>query len=283
MLSYRHGFHAGNHGDVLKHWVLVLCLEYLKQKDKPFFYIDTHAGSGQYSLKDPYARKTAEADAGIARLWEAADLPESLNLYLAQVRDQNKRGQNKGTLLQYPGSPALAAALLRPDDRMRLIELHGSDLVALVKLFARDPRVKVLDGDGFVAVKGLLPPESRRGLVLMDPSYEIKSDYNKVLTAMNECLKRFATGQYLVWYPLINSVSAQRFSEQLQKLPCSRWLDVKMAVSRPPQGHGMFGSGMFVINPPWTLREQLEQGLPALTQLLAQDDGAEWSIQEKSE
>lgn len=277
MLSYRHGFHAGNHGDVLKHWVLVLCLDYLKQKDKPFFYIDTHSGSGSYSLKDAYARKTAEADDGIARLWDAPKLPGILQPYLDQVRECNK-----SKLVNYPGSPALAAAMLRKGDRLRLIEMHGSDLVALQKRFARDRRVKVLEGDGFVTVKGLVPPETRRGLVLMDPSYEIKSDYNQVLKAMNECLKRFVTGQYLVWYPLINSVSAQRFSEQLQKLPCENWLDVQLKVSRPPQGHGMYGSGMFVINPPWTLREQLEQGMPALTQLLAQDDGAEWTVQANS-
>ena len=277
MLSYRHGFHAGNHGDVLKHWVLVLCLDYLKQKDKPFFYIDTHSGSGRYSLKDAYARKTAEADDGIVPLWDAKGLPDIFKPYLDLVRDCNK-----DKLVNYPGSPALAAAMLRKSDRLRLIEMHGSDLVALQKLFARDRRVKVLEGDGFATVKGLVPPETRRGLVLMDPSYEIKSDYNKVLGAMNECLKRFVTGQYVVWYPLINSVSAQRFSEQLQKLPCENWLDVQLKVSRPPQGHGMYGSGMFIVNPPWTLREQLDQGMPALTQLLAQDDGADWTVQVSS-
>ena len=277
MLSYRHGFHAGNHGDVLKHWVLVLCLDYLKQKDKPFFYIDTHSGSGRYSLKDAYARKTAEADNGIVRLWDAKGLPDIFKPYLDLVRDCNK-----DKLVNYPGSPALAAAMLRKSDRLRLIEMHGSDLIALQKLFARDRRVKVLEGDGFATVKGLVPPETRRGLVLMDPSYEIKSDYNKVLGAMNECLKRFVTGQYVVWYPLINSVSAQRFSEQLQKLPCENWLDVQLKVSRPPQGHGMYGSGMFIVNPPWTLREQLDQGMPALTQLLAQDDGADWTVQVSS-
>lgn len=277
MLSYRHGFHAGNHGDVLKHWVLVLCLDYLKQKDKPFFYIDTHSGSGRYSLKDAYARKTAEADDGIVPLWDAKGLPDIFKPYLDLVRDCNK-----DKLVNYPGSPALAAAMLRKSDRLRLIEMHGSDLIALQKLFARDRRVKVLEGDGFATVKGLVPPETRRGLVLMDPSYEIKSDYNKVLGAMNECLKRFVTGQYVVWYPLINSVSAQRFSEQLQKLPCENWLDVQLKVSRPPQGHGMYGSGMFIVNPPWTLREQLDQGMPALTQLLAQDDGADWTVQVSS-
>lgn len=279
MLSYRHGYHAGNHGDVLKHWVLVLCLEYLKQKDKPFFYIDTHAGSGMYSLTSPFARKTGESDGGIAKLWQASSWPAEMSAYRDVVASFNK----KGKLVRYPGSPAIAAALAREDDRLRLIEMHGSDLSALQKLFDRDRRVNVVDGDGFVDVKGMLPPATRRGVVLIDPSYEIKSDYGKVIKSVNDGLKRFATGQYLIWYPLINSVSAQRFSEQLQKLPCGSWLDVQLAVSRPPQGHGMYGSGMFVVNPPWMLRQQLEAALPDVTRLLAQDDAADWSIQHRSE
>jgi len=278
MLGYRHGYHAGNHGDVLKHWVLVLCLEHLKQKDKPFCYIDTHAGSGMYSLTSPYARKTGEAKGGIAKLWQASKWPAAMGTYRDVVASFNK-----GKLVRYPGSPAIAAALTRDDDRLRLIEMHGSDLSTLQKQFARDRRINVMEGDGFVDVKGLLPPATRRGVVLMDPSYEIKSDYSKVIKSINEGLKRFATGQYLIWYPLINSVAAQRFSEQLQKLPCDAWLDVQLAVSRPPEGHGMYGSGMFVVNPPWTLREQLEGSLPELTTLLAQDDAADWSIQHRSE
>ena len=278
MLSYRHGFHAGNHGDVLKHWVLVLCLEYLKQKDKPFFYIDTHSGSGLYSLTDPYARKTGEATEGIGKLWQAAKWPAAMAAYREVIASFNPH-----KLVRYPGSPAIAAALSREDDHLRLIEMHSSDLSALQKQFARDRRVKVLEGDGFVDVKGLLPPATRRGVVLMDPSYEIKSDYGKVIKSINECVKRFATGQYLIWYPLINSVAAQRFSEQLQKLPSASWLDVQLAVRCPPQGHGMYGSGLFVVNPPWTLKQQLEETLPELTQLLAQDDGAQWSVQQHSE
>jgi len=273
MLSYRHGFHAGNHGDVLKHWVLVLCLDYLKQKDKPFSYIDTHAGNGMYSLTDAYARKTSESDSGIVPLWNAADLPASLQSYLAMVRSFNG-----DKLTRYPGSPSIAAAALRQEDRLRLIEMHATELSALGKLFGRDRRVKILDGDGFVQVKGLLPPESRRGLVLMDPSYEIKTDYSKVISALNEGIKRFATGQYLVWYPLLNATAAQRFSEQLQKIPGIDWLDVQLVVGSPPQGHGMYGSGMFVVNPPWTLRQQLEQGMPELVRLLAQDDNAGWKL-----
>ena len=276
MLSYRHGYHAGNHGDVLKHWVLILCLEYLKKKDKPFFYIDTHSGAGAYSLADAYARKTGEADDGIGRLWDQPNLPEALQGLLNLVRGMNQG--NQGTLKHYPGSPAIAAELLRRDDRLRLVEMHQSEVHNLKKRFGRDRRVNVIDGDGFLEIKGLLPPQSRRGLVLIDPSYEIKSDYGKVIRAVNEGLKRFATGTFLVWYPLINSVDAQRYAEQLQKIPCDAWLDVQLRVSRPPQGHGMYGSGMFVINPPWLLAEQLGEGMPELTRLLAQDDSADWSL-----
>lgn len=274
MLSYRHAFHAGNHGDVLKHWVQVLCLEYLKQKDKPFFYIDTHAGAGSYSLSDAYARKTREADSGIGLIWRDAEAPPVLSSYLELIRSRNS-----GKLNQYPGSPAISASLMRQDDRLRLIEMHTSDLSKLQQRFSKDRRVKVQEGDGFLLLKGLLPPATRRGLVLMDPSYEIKSDYSRVVAATRESLQRFASGVYLIWYPLINSVAAQRFNEQLQKCGAGEWLDVQLRVSCPPQGHGMYGSGMFVINPPWTLRDRLEQGLPYLSTKLGQDETADWTIQ----
>lgn len=276
MLSYRHGYHAGNHGDVLKHWVQVLCLQYLKQKDKPFFYIDTHSGAGSYSLAGAFAKKTGEAEGGIVKLWQQKKLPPGLADYVQVVKSVNK-----DKLFVYPGSPCIAAAMMRRGDRLRLVEMHGSDVVSLRKLMDKDRRVQIIEGDGFQQIKALLPPAARRGLVLMDPSYEIKSDYPQVITALNEGIKRFANGIYLVWYPLINSVAAQRYSEQLQKIPCESWLNVKLTLSRPPEGHGMYGSGVFVINPPWTLREQLEKGLPELTQILAQDETAQWSVQTK--
>ncbi|MGB3620697.1 MAG: 23S rRNA (adenine(2030)-N(6))-methyltransferase RlmJ [Ketobacter sp.] len=277
MLSYRHAYHAGNQGDVLKHWVLVLCLEYLKRKDKPFFYMDTHAGAGQYSLMDAYARKTAESDSGIARIWNDAKAPAVLSDYLTLVASFNKVKPPK--LHSYPGSPVVAAALMRSDDRLRLIEMHSSDRAKLEQHFCRDRRVKVMDGDGFQLLKGLLPPVTRRGIVLVDPSYEMKTDYQRVPGCLKESLNRFASGTYLVWYPLINSLPAQRYSDQLKKLPCDNWLDVQLRVNSPPQGHGMYGSGMFVINPPWTLKADLEQGLPYLTEKLGDDETAEWAIQ----
>lgn len=273
MLSYRHGYHAGNHADVLKHWVQVLCLEYLKQKEKPFYYVDSHAGGGLYDLKSQFAQKTNEAAEGITCLWQQSDQPDVLADYIDAVAQFNPH-----KLKNYPGSPAIAANLLRESDRLRLVELHSAEISALQKQFAKDRRVKVIDGDGFQELKALLPPPTRRGLVLMDPPYEMKADYQRVIGAMKENLKRFANGIYLIWYPLINSVAAQRYSEQLRKLPCDKWLDVQLSVARPPQGHGMYGSGIFVVNPPWVLEEQLHSGLDYLVKKLAQDEAAESRI-----
>lgn len=274
MLSYRHAYHAGNHADILKHWVQVLCLQYMKKKDKPFFYIDTHAGAGQYALYEGFAQKTGEYKDGIGRLWAQKKVPDVFADYLTCVQNQNE-----ANLKFYPGSPMVAAQLLREDDRLRLVEMHTSDLKHLEKNLADDPRAQVIDGDGFEQIKALLPPPTRRGLILMDPSYEIKNDYRLVLQALQEGLKRFATGTYLVWYPLLNANYSQRFAGQLQQLPCDNWLNVQLQVTEMPGGHGMYGSGMFVINPPFVLREQLLEGLPWLVKLLAQGDGADYRLE----
>lgn len=274
MLSYRHAFHAGNHADILKHWVEVLCIEYLKKKAKPFFYIDTHAGAGMYALYEGYAQKTGEYKGGIGRLWGQKNVPDVFHTLLGCVR-----ACNETSLKYYPGSPAIAAQLLRPDDRLRLVEMHTSDLRHLEKNLGDDPRVQVIDGDGFEQIKALLPPPTRRGLVLIDPPYEIKDDYRRVLSALQEGLKRFATGTYLVWYPLLNANYSQRFAGRLQQLPISDWLNVQLQIANMPGGHGLYGSGMFVINPPYVLREQLLQGLPWLVQRLAQDEGADYTLE----
>ena len=270
MLSYRHAFHAGNHADLLKHWVLTLCLQYLKNKDKPFLYLDTHAGAGGYSLRDEKAGKTGEYQQGIERLWQAQAIPPVFDDYLQTVRAFN---QNE-TITRYPGSPQIAAQLLRDEDRLCLAELHGSDYQLLQQQLGGDRRVRILHEDGFQQLKAQLPPASRRGLILIDPPYELKEDYQQLLEALKEGLKRFATGCYLVWYPLLSSSESQRFSTQLRNLPCEKWLDVALQVEAKPTGAGMYGSGMFVINPPYLLKEQLQQGLPWLTELLAVDEVA---------
>ena len=270
MLSYRHAFHAGNHADVLKHWVMVLCLQYMKRKDKPFLYLDTHAGAGLYPLSNHIAEKNGEYKEGIERLWNQPDTPAAFEDYLAVVRYYNER-----SLIVYPGSAAIATHLLRTDDRLALAELHPADIKLLQSHLGNDKRLSIFHSDGFQQVKALLPPPSRRGLVLIDPPYELKDDYSRVITALKDGLKRFATGTYLVWYPLLNAPYSQRFASQLQALPNIKWLNIQLMVRSKPNGPGMYGSGMFVINPPYTLQGQMQQGLPWLAEKLACDDRAD--------
>jgi len=275
VLSYRHAFHAGNHADVLKHLVLVRLLRYLNQKDKPWSLIDTHAGAGMYPLDTGYATQNAEHEGGIARLWQRDDLPQPLAEYVGLIR-----GLNKGRLRDYPGSPWIAAQHLREDDRMHLFELHPADHALLAEGAAAYGRqVKVAQSDGFAGIKALLPPPSRRGLVLIDPSYEDKRDYARVIDALNEGLKRFSTGIYAVWYPLLARAELRRLRDKLRDLPV-HWLDVSLTV-RKPHGvaSGMFGSGMFVINPPWTLADELRACQPALLDALREDAGAAMTVE----
>lgn len=272
MLSYRHAFHAGNHADVLKHWVLLECLQYLNQKDKAWWYVDTHAGAGCYALEEGRAGQTGEYLEGVARLWERKDLPATLNAYLDRVRQFNPGGK----LVLYPGSPALAMTCLRPQDRMRLFELHPADIELLQRTFDGErERVVVRHEDGFAGLRALLPPPPRRALVLIDPPYEVKTDYRQVVDSLQDALKRFSTGVYAVWYPLLKRLEVVRLRESLRKLPAQNWLDVTLSVRRPPlDGFGLYGSGMFVVNPPWPLPKALEQGLPVLEKALGLDDGA---------
>jgi 23S rRNA (adenine2030-N6)-methyltransferase len=276
MLSYRHAFHAGNHADVLKHFVLVCLMRYLARKDKPFWVIDTHAGAGAYGLDAGYAAQNAEWETGIARLWDRQDLPPELADYVDLVKAMNPEGR----LNFYPGSPYLAWKLLRPEDRLRLFELHPTDVDLLGKTFQNAGRpVMVTQGDGFAGLKALLPPPSRRALVLIDPSYEDKRDYARVAECLKDSLKRFATGIYALWYPLLPRSEALRLPERLHSLQVE-WLDVQLSVSRPSkEGFGMHGSGMFIINPPWTLKDTLHACMPVLKSLLALDAGAEFRIE----
>ena len=269
MLSYRHGFHAGNHADVFKHVALVALLRILVRKDKPVVVVDTHAGAGMYSLEQGFAAKNAEYRDGIARLWARDDLPEPVADYLDQVRAVNA----DGVLRQYPGSPRIALGVLRPQDRLRLFELHSTEGRILAQQFAQDVRrVSVIAGDGFAGLKALLPPPSRRGLVLIDPSYELASDYRAVGVALQEAMQRFATGTYVVWYPLLQRRESVELPDKLRKATSVDWLDVALQVKAPlPEGRGLHGSGLFVVNPPWTFSEQMRGVMPWLTRALAQD------------
>ncbi len=275
MLSYRHAFHAGNHADVFKHCILVQLLRHLNQKDKPYWFIDTHAGAGRYLLDSEHATKTAEFETGIGRLWQRTDLPPIVADYVGQVRAMNSDGR----LRHYPGSPWLAYELMRPDDRLRLFELHGTDCRLLAKTFAKGgARVAIHQADGFHEIKSVLPPPPRRGLVLIDPAYEDKRDYLRAIAALKEGVSRFATGTFAIWYPQLQRGDARQLPEKLRKLSV-KWLDARLTVRAPAaDGFGMHGSGMFVVNPPWTLVETLRETLPWLVAALGDDAAAGFDI-----
>lgn len=277
MLSYRHGFHAGNHADVLKHAVLVHVLDYLGKKDKPFWYVDTHAGAAGYDLTEAYAQKNAEFATGIGRLWDRKDLPPMLADYLALVRALNP----DGALRFYPGSPQIAMQRLRDADRVRLFELHSSESRSLATHFRDDaPRVLVRAGDGFDGLKSVLPPPSRRGLVLLDPSYEDKNDYARLSNALQDALQRFSTGVYMVWYPIVQRRESQDLPGSLRRLQAKDWLHVSLTVKAPAaDGYGLHGSGLYILNPPWTLPRALREAMPILVRALGQDAGAGFELE----
>ncbi|MGZ8258674.1 MAG: 23S rRNA (adenine(2030)-N(6))-methyltransferase RlmJ [Methylotenera sp.] len=275
MLSYRHAFHAGNHADVLKHYVLGLVLAHTAQKDKPFWYIDTHAGAGMYSLDVGYATQNSEFEQGINKLIAANILPKPLADYVAQIQSFNT-----SSLKLYPGSPMIAQQYLRAGDKMRLFELHPSDCKLLTENFMGQGKlVKIEMQDGFAGIKACLPPPPRRAVVLIDPPYEDKQDYQRVIDMIKDSLSRFATGTYMVWYPLLQRPEPAQMLENLMKLNVPDWLHVSMTVDAPsPEGYGMHGSGLFIINPPWTLPNVLAETMPILTQLLALDETASYRL-----
>lgn len=279
MLSYRHAFHAGNHADVLKHLIEVQLLRYLAQKEKPFWYIDTHAGAGCYTLDTGYATQNAEYESGIARLWQRTDAPAPLTEYLTLIKKFNP----DSTLKLYPGSPLIAQEMLRGQDASRLFELHPSDHEILQENFSGyGSRILMQQADGFGALKALLPPPPRRALILIDPPYEEKQDYQRVVSALREGLKRFANGIYAVWYPQLQRAESRQLPEQLKQLEVKSWLHVALNVSAPSaEGFGMHGSGMFILNPPWTLHRELTEAMPYLVKVLGQDEGAEFSLEFK--
>lgn len=294
MFSYRHAFHAGNHADVFKHVALVAILRHLTQKDTPLWVIDTHAGAGLYRLDGDYADTSGEATQGVFKLAEMAGTHDTIDGqplapaiadYLELVRGFNRGGQ----LRVYPGSPFLTQSVLRTEvrDKLKLFELHPSDSKALAGHIAQleaGRQVTMDRADGFEALKALLPPPSRRALVLMDPSYEIKSDYGKVVAALKDSLHRFATGTYAVWYPVIPRPEAHELPRKLKTLANQSrkpWLHATFAIGQDdappapgePRRPGLLASGFFVINPPHTLKPALQAALPQLLQTLGRGRG----------
>ena len=274
MLSYRHAFHAGNHADVLKHYVLSLVLGYFNQKEKPYWVIDTHAGAGMYALNSEFSQKNAEFENGIARLIAAKNLPSSLVEFVDLIKSFNSNN-----LHFYPGSPKIADYYLRADDKLRLFELHPSDCKILIENFegqGKQTKIELLDG--FAGIKGCLPPPTKRAVVLIDPPYELKDDYQRVVECVKDCLKRFATGTYLIWYPLLQRPEPSEMIDQLTQLNAD-FCQVEMTVQAPNvDGYGMHGSGMFIVNQPYTMPNILHETMPTLTHLLALDDTAHFQL-----
>ncbi len=284
MLSYRHGYHAGNHADVLKHTVLVALLRHLALKDKPFWVVDTHAGAGFYRLDHAFAQKTSEWREGVGRIFDAPDAPPAVADYLALVHAANGMvadARVAGAPSVYPGSPWITRQLLRPDDRLHVFELHTSDAPALIDTLRGDRQVKVTAGDGYAGLKASWPPAPRRGLALIDPSYEVKDEYGLVVDAVADALKRFPTGIVAVWYPRLVRRESEMLPGRLTRLSPDNWLHVALDV-RARAEQGMHGSGMVVLNSPWTLPDALKPCMPWLRSRLALDADAattlDWRI-----
>lgn len=285
MFSYRHAFHAGNHADVLKHAVLIATLQYLTQKDAALTVLDTHAGAGLYRLDGDYASKSGEASEGILKLAQtpAEELAPVLQEYLAMVRSFNQ-GAN---IRNYPGSPFISQALLRSHDKLKLFELHPTDMRSLagnVTQLEAGRQLAVLHEDGFEGVKKFLPPVSRRALLLCDPSYELKTDYGRVLDMVTDSLKRFPTGTYAVWYPIIPRPEAHDLPRRLKTMAVKAgksWLHVTLTVksNKTSERGGLPASGMFIISPPFQLKEQLKPAMPQLVKLLGQDGNATFTLE----
>lgn len=292
MFSYRHGFHAGNHADVLKHMVLIAVVKHLTAKPTAITVVDTHAGAGLYRLDSEFAGTSGEAQDGIVKLLAsplAAEPPPLVADYLEMVKRFNPSGKTR----IYPGSPFVTQALLRDDprDKLWLFELHPTDSKALtdhVGQLEAGRQVSQQRADGFEGLRALLPPPSRRGLVLMDPSYEIKNDYSKVTAALQEAMKKFATGTYMVWYPVIPRPEAHELPRRLKTLANQAgkpWLHAVLNIGQSPARAksvtpgeptlrpGLTASGVFLINPPHTLKPSLQQELPQLLEVLGRGRG----------
>jgi len=286
MFSYRHAFHAGSHADILKHLITIQLVRYLQEKPVALSIVDTHAGAGLYNLQDGFAAISQESLGGIIRLKEylastGTHVPISIADYLACVAIENP----SESAALYPGSPFILARLLRSQDRLRLFELHPNEIDILrsnMNQLKLDKQLDVYSADGFSRLKGLLPPPSRRGLTLIDPSYEDKNDYRNLELCLEEALGRFATGCYAIWYPVIarrESIALPDRLKAIAKAHQRAWLCAELRVENAPGERRLQASGMFVFNPPWTLQSHLKDALPILKNALSLDSGASYTLQ----
>ncbi|MFT6248922.1 MAG: 23S rRNA (adenine2030-N6)-methyltransferase [Cognaticolwellia sp.] len=271
MLSYRHAFHAGNFADVLKHSVLTLVLEYMTRKEKGFYYIDSHSGAGMYQLADEYAQKTGEYKDGIAKLIEQQDLPEAIEPYIDLVKGLNR---DQDELSLYPGSPGIARQFTRRQDSAHLFELHPTDIEHLKEYCQRWNKSHVKQSDGYQGVLGLVPPPNRRGVVLIDPPYELKEDYLKAVRTIVNAYKKFATGTYILWYPIVKRELVEQMQDAFVKSDVRNLLQVEYCQHADTQEYGMTGTGLFIVNPPWQLNSQLNEILPYLKTHLGSEESS---------
>jgi 23S rRNA (adenine2030-N6)-methyltransferase len=260
-MNYRHAFHAGNHADVFKHVVLLSLLDALKRKDTPFMVLDTHAGRGRYALHDEQARRTGESDSGAVRILGTRTESAAIKRYQDALRACNP----DGGLRIYPGSPLLTAMALRDDDRLSCCEMQPDEARQLSTLFARDRRVHVQAGDGYAAMKALLPPKLRRGLVLIDPPYETQeAEFGAALAALAEGLERWPQGIYALWFPIKERRSLQRFLRAVERLPPKEILLAELLVRPDNSPLRLNGSAMLLFNPPWKIDAEIAAALPTL-------------------
>ena len=281
-MNYRHAYHAGNFADVVKHVILSRIGEYLKRKDQAFRVIDTHAGLGLYDLRGPEAGKTSEWTGGISRVFDAVEkgeIPaaaiELLQPYLDVVRAVN----NGKDLRHYPGSPLLTRHLLRKQDRLSALELHPQDAKKLAKLFDGDYQARVIELDGWLSLGAHMPPKEKRGLVLVDPPFEIEGEFDRLVDGLVKAYKRFPGGTYALWYPVKDRKETERFSKRLRETEIPKIMRIELAIRAPSLEPRLDGTGMIVVNPPYTLESEMQTLLPCLTKLLSEGKGSNFSIQ----
>ncbi|PPJ47051.1 23S rRNA (adenine(2030)-N(6))-methyltransferase RlmJ [Rhizobium sp. KAs_5_22] len=269
-MNYRHIYHAGNFADVLKHAVLARLIVYLQQKDKAFRLLDTHAGIGLYDLSSEEAQKTGEWREGIGHLMEAK-LPEPVATILAPYLDAVRSLNPEGEITLYPGSPKLARMLFRPQDRLSAMELHPDDSRRLARLFEGDYQVRVTELDGWLALGAHLPPKEKRGIVLVDPPFEEEGEYDRLIEGLSRAWRRFPGGVYCLWYPIKKGAPIADFHEALKALEIPKMLCAELSVKSDRDTTGLSGTGLIIVNPPFTLKDELHAALPELKRVMAQD------------
>ena len=267
VLSYRHSFHAGNFADVLKHTISTSIIDYMLKKDKPLCYLDTHSGCGAYAFASNEAQKTQEFNNGIFPLWGRTDLPSPVARYVEQVAEFNAQSK----LAHYPGSPSIALQMLRDFDRLFLFELHPNEFTNMRENFSGNRQIKMSKSDGLQGLIANMPPKERRGYILIDPSYEIKSEYEEVVETLIEAYKRFATGTYALWYPVVNRVTINKMERQLKNSGIKNIQLFELGIQADSEERGMTSSGMIVINAPWTLHKEMQESLPFLAKTLGEN------------